>query len=302
METTPANIVVIGTTCRDTIILADGAERQAIGGKAYYTALALQSLEVPPFVVTWVADADRELLAPYRERDIPLTNIAVPTSVAYTDHYMDTEGNIREQHVRVPQFTLSLADFPEIALTAIANAAIVYLGTDLDTVVTETFLQQLRTTTRARFAIDLGTFFRHAGPDGDIQYAAALSRQLPYALLDIGVLSMEDVPVELRTHSPQSVAKHFQTNGIREMLVTAGSAGCVIATVDGTTPIPAVSADIVAPTGAGDTFIAGYLAEHLRSEHTVHCAQFATAAAACAIQTYEPLQSTRNDIMKLLTA
>lgn len=296
------SIVVIGFTCRDTNILPDGTTQHAVGGKAYYMALALHRLGVPTYVVTWVAERDRDLLDPYLDAGIPVWNIPVEHSVEYVNRYLDPEGNMREQEARAPAFSLHLPKIPADALTAIGAAHTILFGTDHEGVVTPTFLEHLRTATKARFAIDFGTFLRRIGPDRTIRFAPTWPEHLPYGVLDIAMLSSEDLPRAYHDDPPDLIARTLVQRGIREMLLTLGSRGSVLATDVGTDIIPSFPVRIVDPTGAGDTYFAAYLAERLRSQDPYHCARFASAAAALSITRQGPLDASREDIEALMDA
>ena len=293
-------IVIIGFTCRDTNIFADGTQRSAVGGKAYYMAAALHALGVPIHVITWVAETDGDLLEPYQRAGIPVTNLPVTQSIQYTNRYMDPAGNVREQDAVVPPFALHLNTIPDEAQTCIRQASYVALGTDLVDVLSETFLEQLRTTTRAAFAVDFGTFLRRLAPDGTVQHAPEWPDHLPYGLLDIAVLSSEEVPMSHREQPPDIIAQTLFQRGLHEVLVTIGSRGSVLATPDGTYTVDPYPVTTVDPTGAGDTFTAAYLAERSRGASARASAAFASAAAAVSITQYGPLTADRDTVLRFM--
>lgn len=293
-------IVVIGTTCRDTNILPDGTVRQTTGGKAYYMSHALAALGVPVYVVTWTDASDRELLELYDRSGIPRTAIPVASSVAYTNRYLDPAGNHREQEAVVPRFALRLNTLPDEALTAVSQSSCIALATDHEDVVTDTFLEQLRTTTNASFAVDFGTFLRRVAPDHRVQFAPVWPDHIPYGLLDIAVLSGEDVPLSYREQPPDVIARTLIQRGLRETLVTIGSRGSVLATRDGTHTVAPYPVTPVDPTGAGDTFFAAYIAERARGKPVRACAAFASAAAALSITQYGPLTADRDTVLRFM--
>ena len=72
--------------------------------------------------------------------------------------------------------------------------------------------------------------------------------------------------------------------GPREIMVTLGEEGCVIANEEGITSIPARSVDAVDPTGAGDTFLGYFLASRANGASTSEAARVASFAASVCVQ------------------
>jgi ribokinase len=67
-------------------------------------------------------------------------------------------------------------------------------------------------------------------------------------------------------------------------VVTAGAKGALVYTADGRVSIPAAQARVVDTTGGGDSFMAGFLSEYLRSGDPVRAARWGCATAAFVIE------------------
>jgi len=66
----------------------------------------------------------------------------------------------------------------------------------------------------------------------------------------------------------RDAALALQATGAREAVVTLGAGGLALASIDGAFPFPAIQADVIDITGAGDALIAGTLHGLLRGRDT----------------------------------
>ena len=73
--------------------------------------------------------------------------------------------------------------------------------------------------------------------------------------------------------------------GVKTAVVKCGEKGCIIGDKDGIYAVPAVPAEkCVDTTGAGDTFVSGFLWGLSEGWESIRCAKFACAAASCAVE------------------
>jgi transketolase len=91
------------------------------------------------------------------------------------------------------------------------------------------------------------------------EYRAFLRGLLPSA--DIVKFSDDDAQLIAPELDPMDLAREIQRAGVPAVLLTSGSSGSVCVTDDGVLLEPAVAADVVDPTGAGDSFMATVIAE-----------------------------------------
>ncbi|HWJ87403.1 MAG TPA: sugar kinase [Pelagibacterium sp.] len=117
-------------------------------------------------------------------------------------------------------------------------------------------------------------FLRSVGPDAFMGWAAGADIVFPNAD-EAALLTGEVDPAEqvaaLLDHFPRVVLKR-------------GGAGAIYATRDGNTvALPAQSVDVIDTTGAGDAFLAGFLAAELRGETPAECLSAAITAGARAV-------------------
>ena len=150
-------------------------------------------------------------------------------------------------------------------------------------------------------AADVGKFFRTLRPDGVLEPRYPWPNQAEtLQSLNMVFVSVEDIaPALERGESILSVARAMAEQGPSEVIVTQGSKGASIfhRETNELVEVPAFPAQkIVEPTGAGDTFIAAYVAEHLLSDVPHAAARFAAAAASLKLAYPGPLRENREDI------
>jgi 2-dehydro-3-deoxygluconokinase len=104
-------------------------------------------------------------------------------------------------------------------------------------------------------------------------------------MADIALPSLDDATALTGLADPDAVAD-FYLNLCPTVLLKCGAAGCLVATREARTRIPAHRVAAVDATGAGDTFAGALLARLLVGDDVVTAARYANAAAALATTGY----------------
>jgi len=85
------------------------------------------------------------------------------------------------------------------------------------------------------------------------------------------------------TDDAERAGRWFRELGCETVVVKMGAAGCLVLSGDGCVRLPAYRAKAVDTTGAGDAFVSGYLAAHIRGLSPVECARHGNAAGAVCV-------------------
>jgi len=87
------------------------------------------------------------------------------------------------------------------------------------------------------------------------------------------------------TSDPEQAARRFRKLGCETVVVKLGGDGCLVLTGDDDRCIrlPAYRANVVDTTGAGDAFVSGYLAAHVRGLSPADCARHGNGAGSIAV-------------------
>jgi sugar/nucleoside kinase (ribokinase family) len=232
------------------------------GGTALYAALTAYQLGATVAILTTAApDLDRTILP----SDIAVMLLPAGVSTTFRNTYHD---NIRTQFMyhRAPPLT-------EEELTLAPPARVVHLGPVANEVppVVPAGLSE-------RFVgLTAQGLLRSVGPDRQVLTDPTLLRRLPFTGIDAMVLSEEDVNFD-----EDSV--FAATKRVPIVALTRAERGATIWYRSERFEVPAYTANVVDPTGAGDVFATAFFLALEAGEDPVAAAGRACAAASCVIE------------------
>ena len=105
---------------------------------------------------------------------------------------------------------------------------------------------------------------------------------LPY--VDIFLPSFEEAKMIAEKDEPDVVADYFLQHGVKIAGLKMGEKGCYVKTEKETEIVPIYKVNTIDTTGAGDAFVAGFLAGIIKGYELKKCAQLANAVGACCVQ------------------
>jgi len=108
-------------------------------------------------------------------------------------------------------------------------------------------------------------------------------------LVDIYKSSLNEIKAATGRSRLDSAIKAIHDYGVETVIVTLGMKGAVLSVEETSYNIPAYkSKKIVDPTGTGDVFVGGFLAEYIRGENSLWCACVGSAAASLVVEAAGP--------------
>lgn len=105
--------------------------------------------------------------------------------------------------------------------------------------------------------------------------------------------SDEDARSIFHQDDPDKSAATLLSTGCRVVVITAGSDGAYVYTRGSRIHVPPIPTKVVDTTGGGDTFMAGFLSEYLRSGDLTEAARWGCGTAGLVIRKTGGVVSTR---------
>jgi sugar/nucleoside kinase (ribokinase family) len=271
----PIDVCVLGHVTRD--VIREGAEpRGRPGGAAYYGAAVLARFGLKVRLITRLAPADADLLAELARLGLAVT---VKPSAATTVFEAVGEGGPDERTYRA----LSVADpfMPGDVAGIAARAVLMDPLTAFDGFAA---LLSAAAKTAPLVALDAQGFVRKfilsEAPKGALAAGLEGFRHLAVVKADA-----QEAKLLTGKSKPEAAARALAKLGPREVIVTMGSHGSLLLAEGALTRIPAFPPSRLAdPTGAGDSYLAAYVAARLNGKEPPASARFGAAVAAMKLE------------------
>lgn len=117
--------------------------------------------------------------------------------------------------------------------------------------------------------------------DAQARWMSLLAPCLPH--LDYFVPSMEEAREITGRRAPAEAAAALRDAGVGTVVLKQGEEGCFVSSRDGEFPLPALRVQAVDALGAGDAFVAGFIAGVVQGWDLERAARFATAVGATCV-------------------
>lgn len=269
-------VIVVGSTTIDKIMQGDETFFK-LGGVTTYAGMTFHRHHIETTIVTNVAPHDVSLLHRFFQEQIRVCNGATEHTTHFI-HYND--GDERRQELPLMATPIHYQQI----VNGLNSASLLHLGPLYPTDIAADALQQLRRL-ELFVSLDLQGYVRQQ------RYqivSPMVSADLPYALrlAKIVKAAVEELTLILENYHI-SVSQLMKTYDIQEMVITSGSKGGIIRTINGE-EVQYAAESVTSPvdtTGAGDVFFASYLVH--RFFHTKSVAESASQAAKVAAQHVE---------------
>ena len=280
------NILCCGEALIDMLPIEDGF-RPVTGGGSFNTAIALGRLGVPVGLFSGLSsDFFGDILRDSLKQSGVITQFSVlskrPTTLAFV-RLLEGQAQYAFHDENTAGRMLGIADLPALPDTL---QALIFGGISLSTEPCASTYEalQLREATSKITMVDPN--IRPSLINDEAAYRARIERML--GLADIVKLSDEDLHWLRGTGGQDALAQGFIANGAKLVVITEGAKGASAYTAQHKIFAPAKQVPVVDTVGAGDTFIAGFMAvlhQHsMLSKQALEVAPEATlmAALSCA--------------------
>jgi sugar/nucleoside kinase (ribokinase family) len=248
-------IAILGPVCKDSIQV-DDVTRDQLGGIPYYTGVAMCNLgaDVTAYITynsaddVWVRD---------NFKGVSIRHIEAPGTLHFSRIYSSQNPDVCLS-VKIGYFPNPIMASPEL-LQELKEMDYIILSPLLHDNLSPEFFKQVKEGAGkpivhgnfGMFTYAINNEFVQKNPE---QFMAAA----PY--IDYLFLDEKEIQFATSTANVTDAVKTLQKLGVKEIMVTNGSKGSTIFINTNTYQIPAYPpTNVVDPTGAGDTYLAGYM-------------------------------------------
>jgi len=279
------DIVSVGHFSIDSIFLPD---RQTpfvvLGGSAAYVSLAARRLESRVAVISKVGGDFPEAYRWWLDQEgVNLSGLKKVETASTTRFELKYSTDLFERtlHLKSKAPSIDADDLPN-PLKAFAIHVAPIAGE-----VTYEVVEKLKSHADV-LSLDPQGLVRRFDEGGNISLGSlADSRMLD--LINVYKSSQSEIQAVTGQTDLVSAVESVHNHGVKIVIVTLGSKGALLS-VEGTRyDVPAcVPAKLVDPTGAGDAFISGFLAEYVNGENILRCACVGAATASFVVEGIGP--------------
>ncbi|MFC1648500.1 PfkB family carbohydrate kinase [Nanoarchaeota archaeon] len=267
-------VALIGPLCKDVNVV-NGKEHSQMGSPLYYTGKALHALgaDVTLFVSYGVED---DAWAKRNLKGIKIIHIPAEGTINSRNEYVTNET--RNQFVNYFTNRVELHHLTDMG----DYDYIIYGPLYAENLSLEIFQELSKT--KAIKALDNFGLFRYPAKPSPVwknpEKLVQASKYLDYLFLD-----EKEVLFGTQKKTIPEAAKVFLDQGVKVVAVTYGSQGSEIFTENKTMKIPAFPpTKLVDPTGAGDTYMAGFIKGMELFNDIEKAGHFAAMTATCCIE------------------
>ncbi len=274
-------IGIIGFICRDTDIRkAHNSKIEKIGGKAYYEGITLSKLGIPSVIMIHLDDNSKDIMKLMNAENIKLYNIKSKATPRIENTYSDKEMESRKWRIISDGFRFT----KEMINDDIKSCEYIILCPINPEEIDISLIKYLRKNTKAKIVADLDFYINDVKEDGSVKI---MNKELLAELLsntDIVLISGKEKNKIIKG-SDEEVLKYVSEKGAKEIILTKGSKGVLIYANNKIHKINSVKPEkIVDTTGAGDTFLAAYVAARYKNKSIEEAGNFASKVASAKLK------------------
>lgn len=288
------NVAVLGPICKDRVII-DNQYSDQPGGVPYYTGSALESLGVDVTIFASCSNDDSYLLNLINAKKI--NHIPTTDTINFINKYAD--HNLDQRHQKAV-YQSDLVRNNAVLSNNFSKFDYVVLGTLLQENLSEEFMKVL-------YSNNTKTFLTGQGLISTINNKAEVIKKIPENIqpilssLDYLLADKQELLFLSNSDDLSSAVEILQDQGVKNFLVTDGKQGSHLFINEEIFTILAYPpTKTVDPTGAGDSYLAGFIKAQELFSDTLQQGQFAAMTATMAIEEKGPFNKSTEEVLKRL--
>jgi sugar/nucleoside kinase (ribokinase family) len=280
-----SDVAVVGYFSIDSIILPSRSRPFVIlGGSVAYVSLVTRRLDGTVSIISKVGvDFPEAYMWWLRQEGVDLSGVVRRETELTTRFELVYSKDLSSRTLRLKSRAspISLSDLPNSLRARAIHIAPIAGEISYDLV------EHLKHCTDI-LSFDPQGLLRSFDEAGNVTCCSSVDKSL-LSLIDVYRSSQDEIST-LTGHSDlNSAIRAVHDFGVETVLVTLGVKGAVLSVDNALHHIPACdSVAVVDPTGAGDVFIGGFLAEYTRQKDPLWCACVGSAAASVVVEGVGP--------------
>lgn len=275
------DVVSVGNFSIDSIMLPNRSTPFVVlGGSASYVSLAARRLGSNVSVISKVG---RDFPEAYEwwlhQEGVDLSNVIKDKSAETTRFELeyDCDFSSRTLRLRNRAPAIMLEDLP-VSLKARA----IHIA-PIHSEVAYEVAEEMRSCTDI-LSLELQGLVRDFGDRGEVSLRSLADHRI-LDIIDVFKSSIEELQAATGISDVDSAISTIHDHGAKIVIVTLGADGVAVSVEDTIHRVPAYrSVKVVDPTGAGDAFIGGFLAEYVYGEDCSWCSYVGSAIASMIIE------------------
>ena len=278
------DVLSVGHLTIDTISLPDRPNPFVVlGGSVAYVSLVARHLGARAAIASKVGYDFPEAYKWWLDQEGINQSNVVKDAQSHTTRFELKYTNLFERTLRSDcrAHPITIQDLSNIPKTEIVHVGPVANEIGFDE------LEELKKRTNA-VSLDPQGLVRSFDDEGRISIQSMTDKRI-LELVDIFKCSHVEVQAVTGLSDMNQAIKLIHDGGARIVIVTLGAKGSIVSIDGAIHSVPACKPDkIVDPTGAGDAFIGGFLAEYARGEDASWCSCVGSAAASFVVEGVGP--------------
>jgi sugar/nucleoside kinase (ribokinase family) len=275
------DVVSVGNFSIDSILLPNRSTPFVVlGGSTGYVSLAARRLGSNVSVISKVGRDFPEAYNWWLEQEgVDLSNVIKDEDAETTRFELEYDSDLSNRVLRLRSRapTILVEDLP-----ASLRAKAIHIAPIADEITYEV-AEEMRSHTDI-LSLELQGLIRDFGVRGEVSLKS-LADQRILDIIDVFKSSNRELKAATGISDVDSAIKTVHDHGVKIVIVTLGARGVAVSVEDTIHRVPAYKpVKVVDPTGAGDAFIGGFLAEYVYGEDCSWCSYVGSAIASIIVE------------------
>ena len=279
------DVITVGHLSVDSIILPDRrVPFMVLGGSPTYVSFAARRLDNTVSIISKVG-ADFPVAYHWwlGQEGVNLSGIVEDENCLTTRFELEYESDLSNRLLRLKSRALPIAveDLPKSLKAKVIHVA------PIDGEVSYEVVEKLKESAEV-LSLDPQGLVRSFDENGNVNYASLTDVHI-LNLINIYKSSQKELEVVTGFRELDSAIKAVHDHGVKIVIITLGAQGSILSVEGARYNVSACTpTKVVDPTGAGDAFIGGFLAEYVYGENLFRCACVGSAAASLVVEGIGP--------------